>query len=63
MVLGVRLRFGFAMPPFCENRRPEGRSVDRTQAAAVLMSDLDNSYEPKPIQRLQDVVRGTVCLA
>ena len=32
MVLGVRLRFGIAMPPFCGNLRRDGRDVDWPQA-------------------------------
>ena len=31
-VLGVRLRFGFAMPPFCGAPRRNGRDVDCRQA-------------------------------
>jgi hypothetical protein len=34
MVLGVRLRFGFAMPPFCEMCGATGTNVDWPQAGA-----------------------------
>src|SRR5690606_16523926 len=40
MVLGVRLRFDFAIPPFCGNPRRDGRDVDWPQAAAFIGTNL-----------------------